>query len=168
MKKVPARIQNAGTRAAAAKVLNGRPQLARGAGAAGAAAGSAPYAASCIWAGLSRMNSSTSTSTMADAATTGSKAQRQPYCAISQAAAGKNSSWPVALLPASNPMTRPLRCTNQRLATVAPSTMAVRPVPRPSTMPQSTKAWPRLCMNRPSSKAPAITAAASATTRDTP
>ena len=56
---------------------------------------------------------------------------------VSSAMSGRNTSWPVAELAASMPMTRPRRCTNQRVATVAASTMAVSPVPTPTTMPQS-------------------------------
>ncbi len=36
------------------------------------------------------------------------------------------------------PTTRPRRCENHRVATVAPSTTAVSPVPNPTTMPHST------------------------------
>lgn len=43
----------------------------------------------------------------------------------------------MAVLADSNPMTRPRLCVNQRVATVAPSTMAVRPVPMPMTTPHS-------------------------------
>ena len=46
-------------------------------------------------------------------------------------------SCPVATLAERMPTTRPRRATNQRVATVAPSTMAVIPVPKPTTNPQS-------------------------------
>ncbi len=53
-----------------------------------------------------------------------------------QAASGRKASWPVAELAVNTPMTRPRRAVNQRLATTAPSTSAVMPVPKPSTTPQ--------------------------------
>ncbi len=56
---------------------------------------------------------------------------------MSQAATGRKMSWPVAVLAASRPTTRPRRAVNQRLATMAPRTSAVRPVPAPSSTPQS-------------------------------
>jgi len=47
------------------------------------------------------------------------------------------TSWPVAELAVSSPITNPRRVENQRVAMVAPSTRAVRPVPNPTTMPHS-------------------------------
>ena len=44
---------------------------------------------------------------------------------ISQVASGRKTSWPVALLPASNLTTRPLRSKDQGFTTVAPSTEVV-------------------------------------------
>ena len=41
----------------------------------------------------------------------------------------------MAALPLNMPTTRPRRLVNQRLATVAPSTLAVTPVERPSMRP---------------------------------
>ena len=43
----------------------------------------------------------------------------------------------MAELAVSSPTTRPRERENQRVAIVAPSTSAVRPVPAPSTTPQS-------------------------------
>ncbi len=63
---------------------------------------------------------------------------RQPWLWISDAAIGRKISCPVAELAVSMPITRPRRCSNQRLATVAPSTSAVNPEPTPSTRPHST------------------------------
>src|SRR5258706_155769 len=60
---------------------------------------------------------------------------RQPSCSDSQAANGRNRSWPVALLAPSIPMIRPRRLVNQRVAIVAPSTLAVAPVERPIITP---------------------------------
>ena len=42
------------------------------------------------------------------------------------------------MLAANSPTTRPRWAVNQRLATMAPSTSAVKPVPQPSTNPHST------------------------------
>ncbi len=47
-------------------------------------------------------------------------------------------SVPVAVLAANSPMIRPRLVANQRLTTVAPSTMATQPVPRPDNTPQVT------------------------------
>ena len=60
---------------------------------------------------------------------------RQPTCSISHAATGRNTSCPVAALAVSRPSTSPRRRSNQRVATTAPSTTAVRPVPNPSSSP---------------------------------
>ena len=62
---------------------------------------------------------------------------RQPWSWVSLARSGRKMSWPVALLAASMPTTRPRRSTNQRVATVAPSTRATRPVPKPTMTPHS-------------------------------
>ena len=73
---------------------------------------------------------------------------RQPRCSVIQAATGRNSNCPVALLALRHPMTRPRRFTNQRLAIVAPSTLAVTPVDRPSIRPQITQSChsARICV----------------------
>ena len=52
---------------------------------------------------------------------------RQPTLTASQASAGRKISCPVAPAAVSAPRTRPRRCTNQRLATVAASTLAIEP-----------------------------------------
>src|SRR5438445_322776 len=52
------------------------------------------------------------------------------------ASSGRKSICPVAVLAVSTPITVPRRATNQRLTTVAPSTIAVVPVPRPTRIPQ--------------------------------
>ena len=49
---------------------------------------------------------------------------------------GRKIIWPVATLEASRPTTRPRRAVNQRVATVALSTMAVQPLPMPTNTPQ--------------------------------
>ena len=70
---------------------------------------------------------------------TGTVAERQPQCSIIHAATGKKASCPVAELAVNMPMTSPRRPTNQRLATTAPSTSAVMPVPMPSIRLQTMK-----------------------------
>ena len=70
---------------------------------------------------------------------------------VSQALSGKKASWPVALLAESTPTSKPRLFTNQRLATVAANTSAVRPVAIPTMMPQSTI----ICQNSRISEAPA-------------
>ena len=52
------------------------------------------------------------------------------------ASKGRKSICPVAVLAVSTPITAPRRETNQRFTTVAPSTIAVVPVPRPTRIPQ--------------------------------
>ncbi len=87
-------------------------------------------------------------------------AERQPQCSIIQAATGRKASWPVAELAVSMPTTSPRRATNQRLATTAPSTSAVMPVPRPSIRLHSTnschscEAIVTSAMPRPTSASP--------------
>ena len=71
-------------------------------------------------------------------------AARQPKWAVRFASSGRNANWPVAVLAARSPMTRPRRAENQRVATVAPSTIAVSPVPTPITTPHNRKS----CHNR--------------------
>ena len=61
----------------------------------------------------------------------------QPYASVSLASSGRKTSWPVAVLAVSMPTTRPRWCWNQRAATVAPSTSATMPVPRPIRTPHS-------------------------------
>ncbi len=81
----------------------------------------------------------------------GNSAARQPICVASQALNGRKASWPVALLAESSPTSKPRLLTNQRLATVAANTIAVRPVATPTTSPQSTI----ICQNSRMKVAPA-------------
>ena len=67
----------------------------------------------------------------------GNTAARQPQCASTAAASGRNASCPVAVLAPRMPSTSPRRSSNQRVATIAPITIAVSPVPTPTTTPQS-------------------------------
>ena len=63
-------------------------------------------------------------------------------------------------------MTSPRRSENQRVATVAPSTMAVRPVPNPTTTPQSTNSCHGAVIpSEPASPAAISTSAVRATGR---
>ncbi len=72
---------------------------------------------------------------------TTASAVRQPMVWLTLARMGMKMSWPVALLAVMSPTTRPRRFSNQRAATVAPSTSAVMPVPRPMTTPHN----PTIC-----------------------
>ena len=62
---------------------------------------------------------------------------RQPTAIASPVSNGKNTSCPALLLAPKMPTTRPRSFTNQRVATVGPSTLATRPVPRPDNRPNS-------------------------------
>ena len=53
----------------------------------------------------------------------------------------------MAVLAVSMPTTSPRRCWNQRAATVAPSTSATMPVPRPISTPQSATSCQSSVMN---------------------
>ena len=68
---------------------------------------------------------------------TSASATRQPKRSVRLASSGRNTNCPVATLAVSMPTTRPRRAANQRVATVAPSTSAVMPVPIPITTPHS-------------------------------
>ena len=70
----------------------------------------------------------------------------------SHAASGRNASEPVAELAVRMPTTRPRRAVNQRLATVAPSTIAVMPVPMPTSSPQVSQSCHSavICVAKPS------------------
>jgi hypothetical protein len=89
-------------------------------------------------AGSSRSHRATSgiTSSAPDAVTTDT--QRHPTFSASQPSSGSTASWPVAVAAVSPPTTRPRRDTNQRLATVAASTVAMQPDPAPTHTPHST------------------------------
>ena len=93
---------------------------------------------------------------------------RQPKCVVNSAITGRKMSWPVAELAASMPITRPRRWLNQRVATVAASTIAVRPVPTPTTMPHRTMSCQTRVIVSEARKAVAINAQAAMITRRTP
>ncbi|MCY1330003.1 hypothetical protein D9M69_156240 [compost metagenome] len=171
IKKVPARTQKAWVRAASRNTTNGARSVSGAGGAdgcTGAAAGTSPNAARPTSAGRLRIRPSTSTASSAHAASTGSTATRQPICSISQAATGRNASWPVAELAVSRPMTSPRRALNQRLATTAASTSAVSPEPTPSISPHATKSCHSSVDTVASAMPPAISASAAQTTLRTP
>ncbi len=94
------------------------------------------------------------------AATVGNTAARQPMRSTSMVASGRKASWPVAELAVSTPSTRPRCLTNHRFATVAPSTIAVRPVPRPTTTPHSTMRCQKVVITVASSRPAEIIATA--------
>src|SRR5438445_9190513 len=59
------------------------------------------------------MKPTTTATVMAKPATSGT-AVRHPANSMIEACRGRNTSWPVAVLAANRPVTRPRRCTNQR------------------------------------------------------
>ena len=72
------------------------------------------------------------------------EAYRQPGPSATRAIAGRNSRCPLAPAAEKIPITRPRCRTNQRLATIAPKTRAIAPVPTPTASPQSShscQAW---------------------------
>jgi hypothetical protein len=86
----------------------------------------------------------------------------------SQARAGRNMSWPVAPAAVSAPRTRPRRCTNHRFATIAASTVAIDPVPTPTTTPHSRSSCHGSCMKTVSPDPADTVSSAPTTTRRTP
>ena len=86
----------------------------------------------------------------------------------SQPSPGRKISWPVAPAAVSAPNTSPRRRTNQRLATVAASTEAIVPAPRPTTTPQSRKSCQGEVMKTVSKDPPEIRTRAPTTTRRRP
>lgn len=106
----------------------------------GAASGSATRAlkgSNPSSAGLSRISTATKGITSSATPATKSTAVRQPRLTISEAMAGRKSSWPVAALAVSAPITRPRRSRHQRLETIATRAMVMLPVPMPTTNPHS-------------------------------
>ena len=67
---------------------------------------------------------------------TTTETERQPLRPTSEAKIGRNTSCPVAVLAVRTPMTRPRWAVNQRWTIVAPRTIAVAPVPSPTSTPQ--------------------------------
>ena len=120
---------------------DGRRTDGAGAVADGDAAGAgatAPYGVVPTAAGLSATTSSTSGTSSAVATVTTSAAARQPGPAASATITGRNTSWPVGVGRREDPGDQPaLGSSNQRLATMAPNTRAMDPVPTPTATPQS-------------------------------
>ena len=65
-------------------------------------------------------------------------ARQLPLAVTALASIGRKTSWPVAVLAVSKPITSPRFSVNHRFATAAPSTAAAMPEPAPTTKPQST------------------------------
>ena len=76
------------------------------------------------------------TATVASATING--AARQPWAVTAAAIHGRKTNCPVAVLAVSTPITSPRRSVNHRFATAAPSTVAAKPDPAPTTKPHST------------------------------
>ena len=93
---------------------------------------------------------------------------RQPCAVTSRASTGRKTSCPVALAAESMPSTRPRRASNQRLTTIAASTMAVTPVPVPTSTPQKSVSCHCECMVEESATPAVSTARASSTMRRSP
>jgi hypothetical protein len=95
-------------------------------------------------------------------------AERHPSDSATRARTGKKSSWPVAVLAVSAPITRPRRALNQRVTTTAPRTRATMPVPMPTRRPQSTTRCQGLLIAVARSRAAARIDMAKAMVRRTP
>jgi len=137
-KKLPASSQKSGLPALSRST---RSALASGCWREGTKAGmsgGAPYGSRPRSEGRSRTSSATSGKSSASTEATSSVTVRQPCVSTICASSGRKSIWPVAVLAVSTPITVPRRETNQRLTTVAPSTIAVVPVPSPTRIPQLT------------------------------
>jgi len=65
-------------------------------------------------------------------------ARQLPWLVTALASSGRKTSWPVAVLAVSRPVTSPRFSVNHRFATAAPSTVAAMPEPAPTTTPHST------------------------------
>jgi hypothetical protein len=61
---------------------------------------------------------------------------RHPSSVAMSMSAGTKTNWPADVDAPNMPITRPRRVTNQRVATVAPNTPEMMPVPTPLTPPQ--------------------------------
>ncbi len=82
---------------------------------------------------------------------------------------GRNTSCPAAPAAENTPVTSPRRdSTNQRLATSAPSTRAIAPVPTPTATPHSTQSCQAAVITTVSPEPRATRTRADATTRRMP
>ena len=161
MKKVAASTQNVRLPAASRRTTKGVKKVMRWVDtAATGVPGSSPKGCNPKSDGRLRMKHSARIAISTQPTTIGVMAARQPQCSIIQAATGRKASCPVAALAVSKPMTRPRRAVNQRFATTAPSTSAVRPVPSPSIRLHNTKSCHRcvacvtIAMPKPTSANP--------------
>jgi hypothetical protein len=109
--------------------------LARGS-ATGGSSGLAPYGRRPRSDGRSRTTKKTIGMTTSSVLATTTETERQPLRPSSEARIGRNTSCPVAVLAVRMPMTRPRRAVNHRWTIVAPRTIAVVPVPSPTSTPQ--------------------------------
>ena len=127
-----------------------------------------PYGGRLTSLGRSRISANAITAASARRAQTKTSATRQPKRSVSSAISGKNTSCPVAELAESSPTTRPRRWVNQRVATVAASTMAVRPEPTPTTTPHNSTSCHTCVIASETMRPPTISAAAETMTRRSP
>ncbi len=166
MKKVANRIQKVRVFAASKKMRSG--DAAAGAPGVGAGTSVSPKGLRPRSAGRSRKSSRARTRATPSRATTIISAARQPSVSDTRAMTGRKASWPVAFDAVNMPMTRPRFCVNQRVATVAPSTIAVMPVPAPTMMPQNRVSCHTLFIPSDRPNPPAISSRAADTTRFRP
>ena len=82
--------------------------------------------------------------------------------------AGRKISWPVELAAEKRPVTTPRCRTNQRLATIAPKTSAIAPVPTPTGTPQRSQSCQAEVISRVSPAPAETSTSAQATTRRMP
>ncbi len=136
MKNVPKSSQKSPLRLArTSPSIAARNGLARRGGSE-AVPGAAPYGVRPISEGRSGRSQATSGIRAATAQATVSTTGRQPPACAIAASPGRKIRVPVAVLAVRSPMNRPRRTANQRFTTVAPSTMATQPLPRPDSTPQ--------------------------------
>ena len=108
------------------------------------------------------------TKTARAAAATTSAAVRQPRVSTIPASSGRNTSCPVALAAESAPSTTPRFWSNQRVATIAASTIDVTPVPAPTSTPHSSISCHSACMRVEAATEAASSSSAPSTTRRSP
>ena len=133
-------------------------------GSASGVPGTAPYGIKPMSCGRSRMKSQITSAVSSARTETMRAAARHPGPSAVAAMAGRKSNWPVAFAPEKTPTTSPRRATNQRLATIAPSTSAVEPVAVPITTPHKAHNCQVLVITVVAAEAAATTANASETT----
>jgi hypothetical protein len=139
MKKVANRIQNTGNFEASRSVPSAAATIGTllGDGAGSGCVPASPNGLRPTSLGRSRMTSKTANAATPSMAQTSASAIRQPNRSVRLASSGRNTNCPVATLAVRMPTTSPRRAANHRVATVAPSTSAVMPVPIPIKTPHS-------------------------------